>query len=401
LSAAVERAGQGGTAESLAALNDARAATDRAIDLCRYLPDGAELLGRATLAEAHLRDDDRVALANRAEEQFLSALRDGAENVAELFVLAAECRTLIGDDDGAEAYLARAVGQDPAASPGWEAFLAFAGRTQRFERLAHAFDRAIARAEQQSDSERTGRLIAWRARLYLLQGQPFADVAAEFERALDASPNTAEIWEDYAAAARLAGDESRFAESVRNVASDLPNVEAVRTAFSGRPAEAAAELHAFAVRVSTPGAVDLTASDLAWALDYVRTAVLEPGADESALIEGLIPIAAAYEVVDLPGEAASVYLTLAERSSGATQATAAIKAGALLVRLSRADEAVDVIKHAMRTNMNNVALRIEYARALKAAGKPARARVELNMLLRQYRLDAAQQSAVEAELATL
>lgn len=405
LSMAVNAVQLGNRDESLRALEQAESTAQRALELCQYLPDAQEALGRVALARAGLLEpDSRVDNAQKAERYFLGALSNGAENEAVLFVLAAESQTIVGDDDGAQTYLNRAVEHWPAERHGWQAYVLFAKRTGRFEALDAALGDAINRADRLEDAIHAGRLRAWRARAYQHEGRPFGEVADEFDRALADAPDAAETWKDYASAARASKSERRFLESVREIDCSLPHVKALASAFSGSAdaaPQAAEVLYELSVRVMTPGYVELGRADLDWALDYVQGAILNSSIGESGLVSGLAHVASAYETQQMFVEAAEVYRSLMAHTNESTYVAAATKCGSLLVQISRPGEAVVVFETALRTHKNNVPLRIEYARALNAAGKPAAARMELSDLQSRFNLDASQRTAVEAELEVL
>lgn len=385
------------------ALKRAEDAANRALALCPYLPDALENLGRATLAAAQLGEDEQPN-AQRAETRFLDALRNGGENVSALFTLMAECRLIARDEQGAEDYLIRAVENDPAAVDPWNSYLQLVQRTGRFDGLNAALETAIKQAESRQDHEVSGRLRARRAGMHLLAGQPIERAADEFDRALQAAPNVADVWAEYALAARGSALEARFLDRVREVTTTLPNVAALKLAFtssSSKPVEAASTLHELAGLVMSPGYTTLQAEDVAWTLDYVQDVTLDPAVPNEQCVQGLAHVAAANELLEQRPEALATYRLIVDRASGPTYIAAAGRAGSLMIELNQFDEAVALLDIAVKKHRNNVPLRLEYARALNAAGKPALARMELNDLRARFNLNGAQQAAVAAGLDAL
>ena len=403
LSAAVDasrRSDRAATEESLKRVDET---AGRVQVLCPRLPDANEILGRAALARAQLygSENDR-RFEEEAEAHFLKALGHGAANGGVLLWLASECRSIAGDDDGVQEYLDKALDLDPSMDQGWQAYLQFAARTDRFNAIEPALDRAIGKADRGDDHELRGSLHAWRAQTYARAGRPNGEVAAEYNEALVAAPNTAAIWESSAIAAR--GAEEEFIDVLRRVESALPHVAALKLAFnksSREPVESAAALHQLAAQVMTPGYVGLRTVDIVWTLEYMQIALHDSATPDADQVEGLAHVAAAFEVLQRDQLAANVYQSIVEHASGATYVAAAIKGGALLIGLSKFEEAHALLEVAVKRHMNNVPLRLEYARALSGVGKSAAARMELNDLRTRFNLDANQRAAVDAELERL
>jgi len=401
LSLAVQAAQRGDRDASEAALSSAKETAATALELCSYLPDAEEVLGRAALAKAQLNDAQPEGQhTQQAETHFLAALRNGANNVGVLLRLVAESRLLAGDGDGATEYFSKSVLQNPEAAATWKSFLRLAVETGRFGGLETALTGAIAGAENRDERQLTGRLLAWRAQAYLLAGRSSDDVVDEFDRALRIAPDDSETWKSFGTAARGSLFEDRFFRAVSEQETSLPHVTALRQTFDDAKTAAAA-LHGLAGHVVTPGYTDLQTDDVAWVLGYVEAALLGEVAENSDRVEGLAHIAAAYEVLGLIPEATEAYQHIALNASGSTQAAAVTKGAALLSAQFKFAEAITLIESALNQHSNNFALRLEYARALRGAAKPAAAKMELSALKSQFRLDSAQLAAVNAELDAL
>jgi O-antigen ligase/tetratricopeptide (TPR) repeat protein len=383
----------GDAEETMAGLQRAKDAAAAAAALCPVFPDADELLGRVALMRAQLVDP---SLATVAEKYFLDASRNASANAAAVLTLAANARLLMNDLDGAEEYFVRAVQRDPTLDSAWAAYIAFGTEHARLERAQSIVLEEFARAGREGHEKLQGNLRGWHAVTLARTGAPPERVADAFDAALASAPDSARIWTRYANEARERGTSDRFVAAVRTGRPVLNHIDGLRGVLDGNLVAGSSKLNTLAHNAALDAYAGFNGEDVAallpYALEFIQSAPVSP-----AVIESLARIADAFGALGRFAESAEVYTLLAERVSGPRRATALEAAAHRYLQAGLGEEALAVLEPAMAQHGNEFGLRLTYARALAAAGKPAAARMELNAL-RQFQLDPEQRAQVDAAL---
>lgn len=404
------------------ALDEAAGFAERALELCPAFALAEDLLGRISagramlLSKASRADEDQPEIDEawrEADGHFARAVQCGAPNTSELHRQMSQVRIALGDMDGAEEALVRAIQADPSEDANWPFFAGFARETGRYDRLRSTLKWQI---ERLGEKRRPNRAALSAAYLWLanVEKDGYSDLeAAEtaFRNAVHHRPLDPHVWSSYAYFAetdkRLKSFKAFLRETNARLLDEgkrpLPHVAAVALVMNRGP-EALVEATASLVAVVQKGGHrGIRSADLGmeWALKLLlnQTRKAELTAENTGL--ALLHLGIAYNAIQTWDTAEQIFAEAVAKLPTQYQGVCAQHWSIALVHQERANEALDIIQDAASRSPDDLELQHALGRTLVEAGRPKNAQRIYRGLLKSPGLSGEKRERIRGELESL
>lgn len=392
----------------------------RVAELCPPYPLAQELLGRMAATRALLAtggaaaDEEVDALWQEAETHLRQAVMLGGAEPGRLFMMIARAQLAREDLAGALASLQRAAGLQPDNRDVWSVFAEYSGKSGSFEAMHDALTAQIARlaSARAPDVETTALLHLWQAYVLGTKLHRPQEALRSYQATLNALPERAEVWADFALFADLNGLMPEFEQTAltqynrsRTGRTAVPaTVEAVVAAWTDgaagvqRGAETlVAAIDAGAFSVPSVPLETLTG----WAgrilLDEIQNHTGQP----AEVAAGAYALSRFFLMIEAPGPAEQLLRLALPHLPALDKAVAAQQLASILEEQDRPREAIPVLQEAVRAVPTHTGVRLKLAETLEAVGRTAEARLEYTMLRQSPGLPAEWRPKVEEALRRL
>ena len=401
-----------------AALDQAASYAQRILELSPRFAAAEDILGRVAMTRARLlaKSDSGKALEQwrEAATHFLRAIQFGWKNPAENYSQLSQVRAALGDNDGAEEAMVRAIQADPSDDSNWPSFYDLARNLNHFERFRNVLGWRIERLQEKTPPDRQNLSMAyiWLAgvREEVDKDLPGAELA--LHSAVDCMPLRPRAWTAYATFAethkRMDSFKAFLLESCDRLRAQgkqpLPTVAAVADVWRRGPEgllDATVSLLSIVQGKLPLQGLQPRDLEMRWVekclLEEARSASL-PAKDAGLILFHLGMIAAGVDDHDI---ADRVFPVAMPRLSPELQCVCAQYWADSLIGLKRPNEAANLLRDVSTRNPGNVDLKLALARSLVKCTKIAEAQNEYNALLQVPSLTARQREIIQAELAPL
>jgi tetratricopeptide (TPR) repeat protein len=399
-------------------LEEARQSALRVTELCPQYALAQELLGRMAATEALLvtqtaTEDAKNALWQEAETHLQQAVAFGGDEPGRLFMMLARAQLTQGKYPETLRSLQQSVHLEPGNRDAWSVFSEYAEKARGYEEMNEALGEQIAKLEASTeDTETLALLYLWQAYVLGTKLDRPQEALDAYTATLNALPERAEIWADFALFASLNGFEAEFRNAVqtqyeraRATASTLPaTVEAVATAWADGPTALyrGAEILVTAVTSGQFDTPDVPMETLTgWAGRVLLDEIQGHAGKPADVAEAAYMLSRYFLAVEALPAAEQLLRLATPHLPAMEQADAAQQLAILLEKQDRQQEAIPVLQQAVRSAPMHTGVRLKLAETLEAVGRTAEARLEYTMLTQSPALPAEWRSKVEAALKRL
>lgn len=382
-------------------LEDAEAAARRAITLCDTLPEAYEAAGRVAMLHAVTRGEaggDAAGAWAEAEDLLLAALRHGTPNRAPVQRMLAQCMEQTGRIVEAETYLKRALESDPLNDETIRIFRTFAHKHARPDACIDALSRALGavRRMPQATPDQAADIAFHLAEMYLgMTGRPEL-AQAVVQELIERAPNRLDLWgvevrglprEDRLSAVKAAYERRRSLWGQAGVDPDaiLQAVAALDPGDANAMLRTARLLAESSEMRKTQRDADTVARELSWIADILVHQLAQALPSQEARGPVLAALGRAYLAAARWDAAERLLHDAVPLLSGAERGAALAQHSEALAALQRRAQALQTAEEAVRLLPASAAVRLNYARRLRDAGRITEARFEYRALLEQQR----------------
>lgn len=407
-------------------LEKAEAFENRALALCPKLPGAHEVLGNIwalrAIGEAQLSEASRARAFEawgKANAHFQEALRQmlqgaRAGDKGRLQKKMAHALMERGERSAAERLLRAAAQSQPADAETWQLFSQFAAEHGAYDVLTKSLGTALERVKRAEpfDSDTFIALSSLLARVYR---QDLGDARAAENRIRDAlgfAPHRLDLWGIYAEQFGGGQDQRRTHNNLRKTAKDMAAegkavpeaITALLDVFDGKPeagVEAVGRLRRICeVRAQTAEA-DVIADEWRWVVDLLLPGLARArfSAAQRALVQR--DLASISWWCESWSVAESLLAEALPQLPKDLKATASLQRAEALSRLERHEEALAMVREALRLAPKSLQARVVFAQKLAAAGLKGEARLEYTFLLQSTGLEAGLRAQLQDEYDTL
>lgn len=406
--------------EALRLLDASAAHAQRVLDISPAHPIAEDYLGRIAASRATImgasgdRDYQRDATAfwEKAGKHLARAISLGAPHQTQLYLLLARTRIACDDQNGAEEAFVRAAQTDAWGGEAWSSFFAWAGITERYDRLRQALEDQISRLRDHGGDS----AVLVEDYLYLASvldnGYQDVDGATRaYLNAVELAPNSPTVWVNFERFAQRRHVTDTLAVAIGEACdaltargeTPLPQLAAVDGAVRhGAPAFNAATallLNAAKSRAPHPGLT--LEQELGWAVRALANALRHGPPPTPETATAYLNLAMAHARLGWLEEADRLFAIASQVMPQARRGALATHWADVLVRLERNAEATNLLLNARENHPGDLELRCALARCLARGGRIDEARSEYEALLAEPDIDPRGRTMLQTELEAL
>lgn len=407
--------------QAIQILDDASKHLQQLLAVCPVFPKAHDLLGHIAsicalyLGGANLPDQgDRINQHWRtAEEHLLFALKYQLENKSDLYRTLAKVRIALGNTTGAEQAYARAMQADPADQETGPLFLEFAQHYKRYDRFRNALYAQIhelnAAETPNKNAIATADLLLANVLEHGYNDLPGTDGA--YLAAIENAPLRPEIWSNFARYAyekeRLDALRIGIAQSCGQLQisdqTPLAHVAAVNAVLQQGPAalENASALLLAHVRNYKPMGALTPAQTFTWAAKILLESISQAPAETPGVCSACFNLAITFAALDELDIAAQLFTRAKPCLNKEQQPFLAVHWADLLVRQQRSEEALELLRQAVKEFPNNLDVHWALARTYGKLALIGEAKQEYETLLNMPDLSQQGRAMLEKEMAEL
>lgn len=411
----------GGAAPALARLDAARGHAEAVLKMAPGFPAAADVLGRiesiaAIIERDHGENPDPAIQAAhwKSARQYLhSAIDQGSNNAGELYRMLMQVELELGSVDGAEQALIGAIQVAPEDARSWPAFVNFARKQKRFDRLRDVLYQQIDHLQKvavpgESERNQLATAYSW---LAVVLDEGFKDVQGVMDAyagAVEFGPLRPELWSNFAAFAHKSDRQPDFNAALRDScarvreqgATPLPQVEAVEAILSDPAAQLdqASRVLLAGVRSHPKNSELSVQAAYAWAAQSLQEAYDKLAAQGTAPCESALNLGVTAAGLNELALANTLFEKAMACLTDERRAAAAVHWADTLVRLGQNDKALALLEESEGQFPGNFDTRWAKARALVTMKRPAEAQTIYEALLKESEVTAEAREQLEAEL---